>query len=156
MNTTFFFFLKLLVHLLTSHLTWNLIWKVAQRISCHRTQQNVCGADLILVSSAQACAVGVLPCRTALRRMARESLHSKTARVPERERLCEDYWKQPTRLTVILLQILPIESAFWCLIELEIIFWGFMFVLVPYDGASKAVKNAESVFQLSKQHVFKK
>lgn len=74
----------------------------------------------------------------------------------QRERLCEDYWKQPTRLTVILLQILPIESAFWCLIELEIIFWGFMFVLVPYDGASKAVKNAESVFQLSKQHVFKK
>lgn len=83
--TQHFFFLQLRVHLLTSHLTWNLIWTVAQRISCHRTQQNVCGAALILVSSAQACAVGVLPCRTALRRMARESLHSKTARVPEWE-----------------------------------------------------------------------
>lgn len=60
-------------------------------------------------------------------RKTREWLRSKTAVV--RQRPSEDYWKERTMLTVILLQILSIQSVFWCVktavIKLEIIFLGF-------------------------------
>lgn len=42
----------------------------------------------------------------------RECLRSKTAVV--RQRPSEDYWKERTMLTVMLLQILSIQRVFWC------------------------------------------